>query len=245
VNMAKKKLADFRGKDIRRREQTVSPLTVFHVFSEGAKTEPSYLKALFAKFPKIPVELDLMAPAGVPETVATKAIAAREAVLKQNDDLPNDAFDKREQYWVVFDCDSDLERFNAATRRCQASSIKLACSDPCFELWLILHFCSYGKGDNQAAVQSSLRQFCPEYHPVEKKEVDFNKLWPLIDQAERRSAAQVRARQQDGAARPQTTFGDLVQALRSHSGSIGRVALEPLSGIGVIAPTTKKRHGKK
>ncbi|MFL5382303.1 MAG: RloB family protein [Longimicrobiaceae bacterium] len=49
---------------------------------------------------------------------------------------PNEAFD---EIWCVFDVDTH-ERFEQARRAAQAAGIRVAISNPCFELWLLLHF---------------------------------------------------------------------------------------------------------
>jgi hypothetical protein len=100
------------------------------VYCEGKKTEPNY----FRKFP-VDIELVKIDIDGGVNTLA----------------LVNDALDRKDkaekkghpynQVWCVFDRDDfPPAQFNQAISKAHANRIRVAYSNPCFELWYYLHF---------------------------------------------------------------------------------------------------------
>jgi hypothetical protein len=105
---------------------------------EGEATEPEYLEG-FADVCHNPlVEVATSPGAGIPKSVVEEARdrmrSAREAADRHDDD--NLAFD---QVWAVFDVD-DHPAIGEAKQTARDNGIFLAISNPCIELWLLLHF---------------------------------------------------------------------------------------------------------
>ena len=63
-----------------------------------------------------------------------------------------DSFEERDEVWAVFDRD-EHPRFDDAVKLCEKHGVRVGRSDPCFELWLILHEQEYDKYDNRRQVQ--------------------------------------------------------------------------------------------
>lgn len=108
------------------------------VLCEGHHTEPQYLRGLrdWCRNPLVEVIVD--DEHGVPLTLvqrakAAKLDAARRAARERDDNASYDAV------WCVFDTDEhpNLEQARAMARE---GGIEVALSNPCFELWLLLHF---------------------------------------------------------------------------------------------------------
>lgn len=112
-----------------RREGTRSERRIVSVFTEGEKTEPAYLRAL-ARLLDDNVVLTVDSRHGLdPLDLVHNAVGSRGG--READEL-----------WCVFDVEypQPHERLQEACQLADAKGIKLAISNPCFELWLILHF---------------------------------------------------------------------------------------------------------
>ncbi len=64
--------------------------------------------------------------------------------------------------------------------------IDIAFSNPCFEIWLILHFQDHDAYDNRHEVQRKLAEICPKYE-LDNKTIDFELLLPNVADAEARA----------------------------------------------------------
>lgn len=111
----------------RARRDVREPGRVIRVLSEGEVTEANYWRR---QHPEIRVDID-------PRTAGWKPLKrvghARD--LKRRQPRRDPEFD---EIWCVFDVD-DHEDVNSAVAEARAVDIKTAVSNPCFELWLVLH----------------------------------------------------------------------------------------------------------
>ena len=124
-----------RGEPRRRTITTAASRRSILVFTEGQRTEPVYLThwhrmhrenviVTIDDFHASPMQL-------VEEAVAKRAIDLRAAKRGQGA-----AYD---EYWCVFDVD-EHPHLDRALRLAEASGISVALSNPCIELWFLLHF---------------------------------------------------------------------------------------------------------
>jgi hypothetical protein len=103
------------------------------IFCEGEASEPDYINGL-KRLPEVrrnnAINVEIDPDQGVPLTLVQLAIARKEADREVD------------EFWCVFDV--EWPRHHPNLRRAidlaRANGIKLAISNPCFELWLILHF---------------------------------------------------------------------------------------------------------
>ncbi len=128
-------------KDLRRKPASRNAVQYFHIFSEGETTERDYFEALANIVNKSKVNIKYYGPNGVPKTVATKAIAfaKKNGLAKGQRKKKLESYEKLDQVWAVFDRD-DFSCYYEAKQMCEGASIPFAYSDPCFELWINLHF---------------------------------------------------------------------------------------------------------
>jgi hypothetical protein len=142
----------------------------FLLYCEGEKTEPSYFDGLvrFIRSSLIQVVIgDRQAdPKGLVELAMAHRERARRAASRQRDDSL--IFD---EVWCVFDVDQHT-RLQDAIQKAAAASIDLAISNPCFELWILIHFREQWAFITGAAAQSAVRQFIPGY----SKQIDYSRL---------------------------------------------------------------------
>nr|WP_254330779.1 RloB family protein [Corallococcus exiguus] len=137
------------------------------VFCEGKNTEPQYIVAFRQWCRNSRVDVEIAKERGVPLTLVTlakesKRRAESEARKAKDDNLSYD------EVWCVFDVDEHPKR-KEAQNLARAHGISLAVSNPCFELWLLLHFRENPGMQHRHDLQKMLAGFVPDYN----KHVDF------------------------------------------------------------------------
>ena len=201
---------------LRRSLHKREPLRRFIIFCEGKNTEPSYFVALKQANKKALIDIDITGGCGVPYTIAEKASAEAERLgLNGKGRRKLNSFEERDEIWAVFDRD-EHPRFEEAITLCRSRSVKVAHSNPCFELWLILHFCDFDRPDGRKSVQKFLRGLRPEYDPDQRKILNCEELLPNIEAAEKRAKNLLDRREQERSpfGPPSSTVGHLTQAIR-------------------------------
>jgi hypothetical protein len=121
-----------RAKDLRRRTAIRPERKTIVVFCEGEATEPDYINAL-KRLPEIrentAIVIEIEPGSGVPLPLVDRAIKrARDTEV--------------DECWCVFDVEwpGNHPNLPEAIRLAEAHGIGLAVSNPCFELWLALHY---------------------------------------------------------------------------------------------------------
>jgi len=109
---------------------------IFHIYCEGEKTEPIYLKKYIEK--KHPGDRKLKVIKIVDTSKNTPLELVNEAIKVKSNCPKGDVF------WVVYDRE-DINKYPHARHQQAASSAKsnginIALSNVCFEIWLLLHF---------------------------------------------------------------------------------------------------------
>lgn len=179
----------------------------FTLFTEGRNTEPEYFKAIVGYNPDILIDLQIYRGVGCPMTIAEKASSFVKNSRPRNGD----------SVWAVFDRD-DHPKFNDACTKCKSVNINTAISDPCFEIWLILHYEDYNKADDRHKVQRYFSTLCNKYNKNSGKIPDCKKIVESVIEAENRAQKQYEKRLQesdtDTPKRPYTTVHNLTKAMR-------------------------------
>lgn len=161
------------------------------VFCEGVASEPDYINAL-KRLPNVRgntfINVEVVADRGVPLTLV------RWAIDRSRDD-------EVDECWCVFDVEwpQNHPNLKQAVQLAENHGIRLAVSNPCFELWLILHF------EDQTAFMNTCdaeRRSC-ELDGRTGKRIDANKYIPLRGQATRRAAKLARRHKLNGTLFPQ------------------------------------------
>ncbi|PNU19851.1 hypothetical protein C2E25_10490 [Geothermobacter hydrogeniphilus] len=104
-----------------------------HIFCEGEKTEPNYLKGYIERrFPGTRLSPVRPTPKNTPIQLVEEAI--REKEKNPSGDI----------FWVVYDREAPTKYPDAlhaeARSKADAHGIKIAFSNVCFEVWILLHF---------------------------------------------------------------------------------------------------------
>ncbi len=110
----------------------------FYIFCEGDRTEPDYFEALKKLLdPKMNINMEFPLTGAVAYTIAKSAVEFRNS-NSHSHGHPG-SIKKNDQVWAVFDRDTH-PNFSEAVRLCKENNVFVGRSNPCFEVWLILHF---------------------------------------------------------------------------------------------------------
>jgi hypothetical protein len=149
---------------------------------------------------------------GVPMSLVEKAVAAKETDLRE---ARRGRGEDHDQYWCVFDVDSH-PRVSEAIALADRHGIEVAVSNPCIELWFLLHF-----ADQAAHIdRRSAQRRCRDELGCEK---DLN-CKALLRLEERHDDAAARAQALDAkhlgdgsprGANPSSSLWRLIDAVRS------------------------------
>jgi hypothetical protein len=146
------------------------------IFCEGERTEPVYLEALKRR-PEVKdvasVDLRIEAVHGMPETLVSSAIKAHNKSADEEGEV--------DEFWCVFDVEwpRNHPRLREAVQQARGNGINLAISNPCFELWLILHFERHSSWLDNDSARRRRRQF----DGAPDKNLNPSKYMPLVGKA--------------------------------------------------------------
>lgn len=119
--------------------KTMSLGRVFHIYCEGEKTEPNYLKGYIAE--RVPSKLRRLYKLE-PTEKNTPVQLVGEAVTKKLE--VNLKGCTEDIFWVVYDRESPQKYsdklHDEAMRKAKKDGIHIAFSNVCFEVWILLHF---------------------------------------------------------------------------------------------------------
>ena len=183
------------------------------LYCEGSNTEPAYFNALKRTCSNALIGVEVVPGVGVPYTIAEKAA---ERVRSQRGGSRRNSYEKSDQVWAVFDRD-DHPRFDDAITLCESNHVRVGRSNPCFELWLILHEQDYNRPERRDRMQSILGDLRPEYDRKRGKTPDCDELISRVEDAEQRAEALLRRRAEEGSpyGNPSTTVGRLTREIRT------------------------------
>jgi RloB-like protein len=134
-----------------------------YVVCGGKRTEPDYLSALGRSRHNPAVAVTLAGKGWAPEKLVNHAMSRM------------DDFD---QVWCVLDVDEfDLV---TAVREASKGKVRLVVSNPCFELWLLLHHENCGASLTASDVNRRLRRHVPRY---DKRKLVFAHFAAGVDDA--------------------------------------------------------------
>lgn len=209
---------------IKRRSEFVSPKVEIVVACEGRNTERRYLDDCKDAYGAGMVRMRFLPITGVPMTVVQAAIEEREMLLEARR-RSKDSFDVF-RVWAVFDRD-DHPNVPEALALAAENKIDVAFSNPCFEVWPLLHLIDYGTQDGRHAVQARLKIEMPSYDHENGATIDFTLIKDCFPTAYERARTLNANRVAEGVPLgcPSTTVGELVKKIADNGkGSFGRKA---------------------
>ncbi|HET7461356.1 MAG TPA: RloB family protein [Longimicrobium sp.] len=159
--MARRDARGDRDRPLRRRAAFRDPLPLMLVVCEGQVTEPQYFDGFRHVHGASTVRVVVKSPGGDPRALVERAVALRAEAAAQarRSRDPNLAYD---EVWCVFDVDEHA-RADAARLLAEREAVHLAVSNPCFELWLLLHLADHAAHVTAAQAGRLLRKHLPGY----------------------------------------------------------------------------------
>lgn len=210
--------------NLKRRGHRREPKQRFIVFCEGKNTEPSYFREFRRTFLNALIDVETIRAAGVPYTLATAAAErAKSSGLSPRSRRKKNSFEQGDEVWAVFDRD-EHPRFEEAVNICHQAGVRVGRSNPCFELWLILHEEEYDKPVDRHGAQAHLKKLRPEYDKDRAKTPDCSDLVTRVEEAEKRAETLLTRRDAEGDPHgpASTTVGRLTRAIRDAAESASR-----------------------
>ena len=183
IIMSRKKNRKHNISRLERTHSKFQPRPVFYLFCEGIKTEPDYFHALKNSLtPKSNVNLKFPFGGAVPYEVAKRAIKFKNSNSQSQRRVSS--FNKNDQVWAVFDRDQH-PNFDETVRLCRENDVPVGRSNPCFEVWLILHLEDYGAQDNSREVKKRFNKLLRD-EKISQKHDRYRELVKHVEDAERR-----------------------------------------------------------
>jgi hypothetical protein len=201
-----------RNRDsLQRRRGRLQPKPRFLIVCEGIVTERCYFNDA-RHIERSLIELEIEA-GGTPKTLVERAVELKREAGRNARRLKDDN-QRYEEVWCVFDVD-EHPLIPEAKDQAEANGVELAISNPCFELWALLHFQDQSAHIERRRVQHLCRQFMPGY----EKRLDYETLKLKYTDALRRAEDLERwheSRDTVGA-NPSTVVHKLVQRILSQA----------------------------
>lgn len=177
-----------------------------YVICEGGVTEPKYLDAFAKEFGNGLVEVKPIGASGVPLTIVNKAIE----LTKELNRKAKDSFDKEFKVWGLLDVDD--HPIIEAKIKARDNGIPLAISNPCFELWGLIHIKEHDKNLHRHDLQRLLSVEMPKYHHDKNPIFDYDLLRGKYLVAKERALRMIKRRSEEDNAEgnPSTNVHDLL-----------------------------------
>lgn len=182
-----------RDKSLRRKYGVRSPKRTFLIFCEGERTETDYLKALKSEpavrqVASVDIQIDEDTHGSAPLTLVKAAAEARERA--------NDEQGEIDEVWCIFDVEQPTNHPNLkeAIALARSKAVNVAVSNPCFELWLLLHFQDQSAGLDTNSARRQLKQ----HDGTEGKGLDGSMYMHRREEAARRACLLAKKHEGDG-----------------------------------------------
>ena len=151
-----------RSNRLKRHAPRLVPRPRILVVCEGEQTEPGYLHSLRITEKIRLVEIEIVEAAGVPKTIVELAVRKKREAEKRAT-REGDSSQRYDEVWCVFDVDAH-PNLAEALQQADANKIHVALSNPCFELWVLLHFQNQTAWIDRRAALSACRVHIRNYN---------------------------------------------------------------------------------
>ncbi len=155
------------------------------IVSEGKNTEPEYFKNFQAEYKSTLVELKIVGAAGDPKRIVEKAIDLKREEAR-NAKKSRNSFESNFSVWAVFDRD-EHNYVSEAKQQAKDQGIRVIFSNPCFELWPILHYEYHAAPLHRHKMQKKLADLMDGYDPKRSKSLNYQELAGEYEHAKSRA----------------------------------------------------------
>ena len=198
-----------RGTHLKRQRARLDVRPLILVVCEGRVSEPEYIDMVRIREKINLVRIIVDREGGTPKTLVDRAVEEKRRTSR-------DAFGKYDEVWCVFDFD-EHPLIPEAKQKATANGIKLAISNPCFELWLMLHFAYH----SAPITRQDARRECERRIDGYQKHIPGDLVFPLLDTAVQNAQRLARWQETRNAVgeNPSTNVYTLIERLRASSKS--------------------------
>jgi RloB-like protein len=179
-------------RSLSRRRPTREPRARFLLLCEGEVTEPEYFRYVKDSLRDYLLVVEISREHGNPLQLVEAAVEKAQSALK-NARKDRDDNLRYDRVWCVLDVDNHPQ-LPAARTLAAKHGISLAISNPCFELWPLLHMVDQRAYISIQGVQTKLRQHMPGY----EKRLDCSRLCGSYQLARQRAVAIETQHDRDG-----------------------------------------------
>lgn len=142
-----------RGKPVSRRKSCRVSANILYIISEGAKTEPIYLRELERHFREtLRYRLKILC---APHTDPVGLVKDALEYLKE--------CESQDEVWCFFDRDDNQDGQLKEATLLAKDKVHIVFSNPCFELWYYLHFHYSAAQDDQREMKRRIKTLIPGY----------------------------------------------------------------------------------
>lgn len=157
------------NKNLSRRSSSLAPKLTIYALCEGKNSEPDYLIDFCKLHGNGMVSVIPSRAMGVPSTIVDLAVKEINR-LDKHAKKTKDPLDLQFEVWAVFDED-DHPKVKESISRAKQNKIQVAYSNPCFELWALLHFDDHRQHLHRHALQSKLEGVLIGYDSKKSKNI--------------------------------------------------------------------------
>ena len=130
---------------------------------EGTKTEPGYFTELVRE-----ERIDIAVNVIIAPHRGTAPVSVVEAAIEERQKLKhNKRWQPRDEVWAIYDGEehraANAENWHRAIDMAHGNNVNLAVSNPCFELWFLLHFEDCYAAVDRVEVRRRLKKHIAEY----------------------------------------------------------------------------------
>ncbi|MFE7131424.1 RloB family protein [Streptomyces sp. NPDC057638] len=144
------------------------------IYCEGECTEEHYFRGIKAELRALPVAICIGGGHGEPLSLVRSAIKHK----KRAGNSSADRYTPYDEVWCVVDAEAPTQHpsLKEAIALAQRSGVRVALTNPCFELWLLLHFKDVSGYRTSASTQSALEKESDCGYAAQRKHLDYDKL---------------------------------------------------------------------
>ncbi|MFF6908243.1 RloB family protein [Streptomyces sp. NPDC012389] len=176
-----------RGKPLKRTKGVRPEQRRFLIYCEGERTEDLYFKGLRADLRTLPVAVCLGGEHGEPLSLVRAAIEHKERALHS----PQDRRMAYDEVWCVIDVEAPAphDGLDSALDLARRNGVEVALTNPCFELWIMLHFKDVTRYSTSNEAQRALEKLGVCGYSTSRKHLSYDALRDGFGQARDRAEA--------------------------------------------------------
>ncbi len=210
----------FRSNTLKRSHPSQEPYARILIVCVGEVTEPVYFNAFCADM-GANVEIQVLGLGYTPHRLLSEATSRRNDAARRARGRNGDPYERFDETWCVFDVDGNWIEWDIANviSSAKANDIRLAISNPCFELWALMHYERSDGEKTQDEVINRLAKILPGYKKVKSCVLPYTALKDRYQFAADNAQALCAARAQDADeyGNPSTTVQDLTESIIDRS----------------------------